>query len=194
MRMSKRDPRVDAYIEKAAPFARPVLNAIRDAAHAAIPEIEETMKWSMPFFEHHGIVCNMAAFKAHCSMRFWNPAAAGREENDRLGRITSVDDLPPRKQLIALIRDAAKLNAEGVKPTRPRRAAKAPLEMPDDFARALEKNRKARAAFESFPPSHRREYIEWITSAKGADTRTRRIAQAVEWIAEGKSRNWKYER
>ncbi len=95
---------------------------------------------------------------------------------------------------MALIRDAAKMNAAGQKPARPKRAAKAPLEMPDDLAGALAESRKAKAAFEAFPPSHKREYIEWITSAKGADTRARRIAQAVEWIAEGKSRNWKYER
>jgi len=194
MRMPARDPRVDAYIDNAAPFAKPILKAIRDAVHGGCPEVEETMKWSMPFFQHNGIICNMAAFKAHCAMRFWNPAAAGREKNDGLARITSVEELPPKKELVTLIRDAAKLNADGVKPSRPKRAAKAPLEMPDDFAGALAKSRKAKAAFEKFPPSHRREYIDWITTARSAETRERRIAQAIEWIAEGKSRNWKYER
>lgn len=192
--MGTRDPRVDAYIDKAAPFARPILQTIRDAVHAANPDVVETMKWSMPFFERNGIICNMAAFKGHCAMRFWNLAAGGRDENDRLSRITSVDELPPKKKLIALLREAAKLNEDGVKPTRPRGAPKPPLETPDDLVKALGKNRKAKAAFNAFAPSHKREYIEWITSAKGAETRARRIAQTIEWVAEGKSRNWKYEK
>ena len=192
--MGKKDPRVDAYIDKAAPFAQPILKTIRDAVHAGCPDVEETIKWSMPFFDHHGIVCHMSAFKAHCTMRFWNPAASARGENDRLARITSLDELPPKKALVSMVREAAKLNEAGVKPARPKRAAKPALDTPDDLTKALAKNKKAKAAFDAFPPSHKREYIEWIVGAKAEETRARRIAQAVEWIGEGKSRNWKYER
>ncbi len=184
--MKNGDPRVDAYIDHAAPFAKPILTTIRDAVHAACPDVQETIKWQMPFFEHEGILCNMAAFKAHCSMRFWH--------GQSFDRITSVDQLPSKKELMAMVRETASANAQGSKPARPKREPKAPLPTPDEFADAVSKNKKAKASFEQMPPSHKREYVEWITSAKGEATRARRIAQAVEWIAEGKSRNWKYEK
>lgn len=200
--MATRDARIDAYIAKSPEFAQPILKHLRDVVHAAVPDVEETMKWSVPHFDYNGTMCNMAAFKAHCAFGFWKGTLVtgntekAREAAGSMGRITSIKDLPPKKELIALVKKAAKLNEEGVKtPTRgSERVPKPELPMPADLAAALGRNKKAKAAFDAFPPSHRREYIEWITGAKGEDTRKRRVAQAIEWMAEGKSRNWKYER
>lgn len=198
--MGTRDPRVDAYIEKSADFARPILKHLRKIVHTACPEVEETMKWSFPHFDYKGeMMCSMASFKGHCAFGFWKGSLVLGEKAagggmGHLGRITSLDDLPPDRTLASYIRKAAKLNDEGVKAIRTRRPAKPELEVPEDLRRALKKNKKALTAFEAFPPSHKREYVEWIVEAKGDDTRKRRLASAVEWIAEGKSRNWKYAR
>jgi len=185
--MGKRDRRVDAYIEKTGDFAKPILAYIREAAHAAIPDVEETMKWSTPFFDYKGTLAMMAAFKEHVRFGFWKGSIIGQ----RFERVTSVKDLPSKKELVALFRKAAELNEQGIKVEK-KKSVKPPLETPDDLAAALKKNRKAVAAFEAFPPSHRREYIAWITEAKAAETRKRRIDQAIEWISEGRQRNWKY--
>ncbi len=190
--MSARDPRVDAYIAKSALFARPILERIREAVHFAVPEVEETMKWSMPFFDYKGPLCNMAAFKQHCSFGFWKAALipdAGQRE-----RITSVEELPSKKELVRIMKEAARLNDAGVKVPRKAVQSAKVVATPDDLASALAKNKKARAAFEGFPPSHRREYIEWIIGAKAEETRQRRLQQTIEWLVEGKSRNWKYEK
>lgn len=187
--MPKHDPRIDAHIEKAAPFAKPILERIRAAMHAAVPDIEETIKWSMPFFEYKGTLATMAAFKAHVRFVFWKATLLGTKGIDR---IESLSDLPAKKELIALIRKAAELNEAGVKVPRAPRAAAKTRELPAELAAALKKNRKAAAKFESFPPSHRAEYIDWIASAKRDETRQRRLEQAMEWIAEGKPQNWKY--
>ena len=199
--MGTRDPRVDAYIAKSAEFARPILTHIREVVHAAAPEIEETMKWSMPFFDYKGTVCNMAAFKEHCSFGFWKAsllfpdAPPSRDAMGQMGRITSIKDLPPKRELTRLVKEAVKLNEDGVKAARRTgRAPKPELETPDDLAAALRRNKAANAAFKGFPPSHRREYIEWIIEARRDETRKKRIEQAVAWIADGKSRHWKYER
>lgn len=198
--MPTRDPRIDAYIAKAAPFAQPILEHFRETVHAAVPDVEETMKWSMPFFEYQGPLANMAAFKAHCAIGFWKgsllfeDSAKQQEAMGHMGRVTSVKDLPPKKELIRIIRDAARLNEQGVKVERIKSAPKAPAKTPADLAAALKKNAKAKTTFDAFPPGHRREYIEWITEAKTEATRKRRLDQAVEWMAEGKSRNWKYEK
>lgn len=199
--MSKRDVRVDAYIAKAAPFAKPILEHIREAVHAACPEIEETIKWGMPFFDHKGPVCHMAAFKAHCALGFWKGSLVlGTGEwregaMGQMGRVTSISDLPPKRELTRLIKAAAALNEAGVAVKR-KAPVKKPLSIPDDLAAALKlkKNAKARATFEALAPGHKREYADWITEAKRDETRARRIAQALEWLAEGKSRNWKYGR
>jgi uncharacterized protein YdeI (YjbR/CyaY-like superfamily) len=198
--MGTRDPRVDAYIEKSAEFARPILKHLRKIVHTACPEVEETMKWSVPHFDYKGeMMCSMASFKGHCAFGFWKASlvlgekAAGGAMG-HLGRITSLDDLPPDRTLASYIRKAAKLNDEGVKAARTPRRAKPELEVPEDLTRALKKNKKALTAFDAFPPSHKREYVEWIVDAKREDTRKRRVASAIEWIAEGKSRNWKYAR
>ncbi|HEX5003700.1 MAG TPA: YdeI/OmpD-associated family protein [Gemmatimonadales bacterium] len=199
--MGRRDPLVDAYIAKAEPFARPILRHVRVLVHKACPEAEETLKWRMPTFMHHGILCSMAAFKGHASFGFWK----GRQvvpDADRhgdsmgsFGRLTEVADLPSARTLTGYIRKAARLNEEGAKsPRRPARKPRPAPRPPADLRRALDGAGKARATWGELSPSHRREYVEWITEAKQASTRARRVSTTVEWLAEGKSRNWKYER
>lgn len=185
----KRDPRVDAYIAKSAGFAKPILEHFREIIHSAVPDVEETMKWSMPAFEYRGPLAQMAAFKAHCVVDFWKRSLLGTE---RWPRIESINDLPPKKELIAVAKKAAKLNEEGVKVERKKPAPKKEMAVPEELAAALKRNAKARTTFDNFPPSHRREYVEWIADAKTEETRQRRTAQAIEWLSEGKPRNWKY--
>lgn len=197
--MGKKDPRVDAYIAAAAPFARPILKALRKTVHAACPEVEEATKWGHPHFMHHGMLCGMAAFKAHCAFGFWKDTlVVGADKAEgamgQLGRITALSDLPAEKTLKGWIVKAMKLNEAGV--PAPRRTAakpKPPPVVPDDLAKALAKNAAARKTFEGFSPSSRREYIEWIVEAKRDETRSQRLATTLAWLAEGKKRNWKYE-
>ena len=195
-----RDPRIDAYIERAAPFARPILAHARALVHQACPQVEETIKWGMPTFVHAGgILCGMAAFKQHASFGFWKHALVVGEGEPRdgmgsYGKMLSLDDFPAKKIVLAHIRKAMKLNEDGVKMPAARKAAsKLPPEMPEDLVAALNKDTAAKATFDAFPPSCRREYIEWIVEAKREETRAKRLAQTVEWLAEGKRRNWKYE-
>ena len=205
-----RDPRIDAYIEGAAPFAQPILSHVRDLVHEACPQVEETVKWGMPTFVHAGgILCGMAAFKQHASFGYWKHAlvvgeggqadtAPGddrpRDGMGSYGKLASLKDLPPKKTLLAHIRKAMKLNEDGVKaPARRKSAPKPPPEAPADLVTALKKNKAAQAAYDAFPPGCKREYVEWIVEAKREETRAKRLAQAVEWMAEGKRRNWKYE-
>jgi uncharacterized protein YdeI (YjbR/CyaY-like superfamily) len=197
--MAISDPRVDAYIQNAAPFARPILAYIRRSVHAGCPEVEETMKWSFPHFVYKGMLCSMASFKAHCSFGFWKGSLLEVPPNgtpmSQFGRITSLDDLPGSKELTRLVRRAASLNDDGVKIARPKRAAPKPApKAPADLQKALKANAAASAAFKALSPSHRREYIDWITEAKTVATRKKRLATTIEWLTEGKSRNWKYER
>ena len=195
-----RDPRIDAYIQRAAPFARPILAHARALVHQACPQVEETIKWGMPTFVHAGgILCGMAAFKQHASFGFWKHALVVGEGEPRdgmgsYGKMLSLDDFPAKKIVLAHIRKAMKLNEDGVKMPAARKAAsKLPPEMPEDLVAALNKDNAAKATFDAFPPSCRREYIEWIVEAKREETRAKRLAQTVEWLAEGKRRNWKYE-
>lgn len=204
--MSTRDPRIDAYIDKAAPFAQPILKHIRRVVHAACPDVQETMKWSFPHFDYKGaMLCSMAAFKAHAVMGFWKAklladrgfpeVAAGVEQAmGHFGRMTSIADLPSEARLTRMIKAAAALNDEGITVKREKSAPKPAVKPPAYFMAAVTKNKKALAAYEAFSPSHRREYVEWVTEAKTEATRDKRLAQAVALLAEGKSRNWKYER
>lgn len=194
------DPRIDAYIHAAPGFARPILERARAIVHEACPQVEETMKWSMPTFMHAGgILCGMAAFKQHATFGFWKHGLVVGEGGERtgmgsFGKMTSVRDLPPKKEIIALVRKAMALNEDGVKAPRARTRAtpRPPAEVPADLGEALRGNTAARETFERFPPGHRREYIEWLEEAKREETRRKRLAQAIEWLAEGKQRNWKY--
>ncbi len=203
------NPKVDAYLAKAQPFAQPILAHLRGLIHKACPDVIEEIKWGRPFFLYRGtILCNLSAFKAHCSFGFWGAEIGKVLYEDKviqdggmgsLGRITSVNDLPPDKQLLSYIRQAAVFIASGQGETwvaAQRRVVKAPkpeIEVPPEFTAALRRDRKATAAYTAFSPSCQREYVEWIASAKRPETRDRRIAQAVEWIAEGKQRHWKYQ-
>lgn len=200
--MKNKSPDVDRYIENAAPFAQPILERLRRAFHSAHPDVQETMKWSFPHFEYKGILGSMAAFKQHVSWGFWK----GRLMADPAGiippvgetsmggaRFSTVKDLPPHEVMVAYVREAIRLNEEGVKPLRAARTKDRPeAEIPPDLAAALKKTAGAKKAFDGFSPSQRREYVEWITEAKQEATRQKRLTQAVEWIAEGKPRNWKY--
>lgn len=197
--MVTRDPRIDAYIKKAAPFARPILTHLRAVVHEACPDVVETLKWSSPSFEHKGILCGMAAFKAHCVFGFWKHSLLfdGVDEKARTamgsyGKLVSLDDLPSKTEMKRLVKKAMKLNEDGVKAPRDKTPKKKPPSMPRELEAALGKNKKARAVFDAFSPSHQREYMEWIGEAKGEDTRQRRLETALEWIAQGKPRNWKY--
>jgi uncharacterized protein YdeI (YjbR/CyaY-like superfamily) len=198
--MGTTDPRVDAYIARSAEFARPILEHMRQVVHAACPDVEETIKWGMPNFMHGGkILAHMAAFKAHCALGFWRREAAGDaakngEAMGQLGRIESLKNLPSRAQLSAMVKKAVALIDSGEKPARAAKPVRKPPPVaPDDLAAALKRHAAARKTFEAFAPTHQREYIEWITEAKRPETREKRLAQTLEWLAEGKSRNWKYE-
>jgi uncharacterized protein YdeI (YjbR/CyaY-like superfamily) len=196
----KRDPRIDAYIAKTAPFARPILERVRERVHAAAPEAEETMKWSAPGFTVDGkILLMMAAFKAHAALNFWrgqeigdgNPKAGAMGQ---FGRLTSADDLPPDAELDALIREGAALARTAPAPRKVKHEPKPPAELHPELAAALKANPKARQVLDSFPPSAQREYLDWVAEAKQDKTRAKRIADAVQWLSEGKRRMWKYEK
>ncbi len=198
--MSQRDERIDSYVAAAAPFAQPILRHLREVMHRAVPDVEETIKWGMPHFCVGGVnVAGMAAFKAHASFGIWRGQELGLGKAGEqggmgsFGRIASLADLPDDAVLLDLMASAAALAKAG-RPKRVRAAPRPPLATPDDLAAALAAQPAAQTVWDGFPPSHRREYIEWITEAKQAATRERRLHQTVEWIAEGKDRNWKYRR
>jgi uncharacterized protein YdeI (YjbR/CyaY-like superfamily) len=187
-----KDPRIDDYIARAAEFAGPILIRVRKLIHTACPEIEETIKWGAPFYTYKGILATTPAFKKHCAVIFWKGKLILGKDRVKYRRLTSLAELPNDKTLLSYIRKAMELNEAGVKTTTRRKTKAREIPVPDDFVAALAKNKKSRATFETFSPSHRREYIEWITQAKRAETRARRIKTAIEWLSAGKSFNWKY--
>jgi hypothetical protein len=200
--VATKNPAFDAYIANAQPFAQPILKKLRTLVHKAVPEVSEELKWSTPHFTYKGMFCGMAAFKAHCIFGFWkhgllpkadlkNGAALGAFRS----KITSIDDLPSDAAIIKLLKAAKKLNDNDVKAPKRKvtRAKDRVVTVPPAFLRAIKANKKAHAAFDGFSYSHRKEYVQWIADAKRDETRDRRIAQAIDWMAEGKSRNWKYE-
>jgi uncharacterized protein YdeI (YjbR/CyaY-like superfamily) len=217
--MGTRDAKVDAYIAKSQPFAQEILTHIREVVHAACPDTVEAMKWSMPFFTYKGaLLCNMAAFKAHAAFGFWlGKQVLGEDAEEgamgQFGKLTSVKDLPSKavltkhvKKAAALVDAGVKMERGGTENSRGTEGAASPgktaarkttvpprVSVPPDLDRALQRHPEAKAAFDAFPPSHRREYAEWIAEAKKPETKERRIQQALEMLAEGKSRNWKYE-
>ncbi len=192
------DKRVDAYIAKSLEFARPILIELRARVHAACPQVVETIKWSMPAFDHRGPLAHMAAFNKHCAFGFWkhelvvgdDPGA--RKGMGSFGCLTSLDELPTKAQFAKQIKLAMKLNEQGIKAEKRSKAAKPSVALHPDFARALSRNKSAKAGLEALAPGQQREYREWIAEAKQDATRERRIEQALEWLAEGKPRNWKY--
>ncbi len=196
------DPRVDAYIAASAQFARPILEHLRAVVHEACPDVEETIKWSFPHFQYKGMLCSMASFKAHCAFGFWKGellvAAAddkGKQAMGQFGRIMSVEDLPAKRTLVSYVKKAMRLNDDGVKaPARAKPAAPRPLTIPDYLTARLEHIPAALEHFRAFSTSKQREYVEWLEEAKTDATRQRRMEQALAWIAEGKARNWKYEK
>jgi len=196
--MGKKNPRVDEYIAKAPAFAKPILVEIRERVHAACPDVEETIKWRQPSFEYKGLMCGMAAFKEHCVFGYWKAplvlgaAAEGANAMGYRDKITSVADLPSKRAFRAHVRKAMELNEAGITLERPVKERKPEIVVPADLAAAVKKNKKAQATFDQFSPSHRREYIEWVTEAKTDATRATRLQQTIEWLAEGKPRNWKY--
>lgn len=201
--MGKKDKRLDAYIEKAQPFAKPILVHLRQLVHKGCPDVEETVKWGMPAFDYKGPLCSMASFKEHAVFGFWKASlmkdAEKMKDNQQnamghAGKIKSLADLPADKILLAWIKEAAKLNDEGIKLPPRKKTEKKDVVVPDYFSKALGKNKKALKVFEDFSPSHKREYLEWITGAKTEETRSRRMNTALEWMADGKGLNWRYER
>jgi uncharacterized protein YdeI (YjbR/CyaY-like superfamily) len=201
--MKEMDPRVDAYIEKAAPFAKPILLRLRKLIFQACPDVKETIKWSFPNYEVHGtVLCNMASFKEHCSFGFWKASLlkdpdrilklADRNSMGHLDRLLSLKDLPSDKILIFYLKEAALLNENKVKVVRKKTVSAKERPVPKSLAAALKKNKKASASFEAFSPSARNEYIEWIDEAKTEATLEKRLATTIEWLEEGKSRHWKY--
>ena len=191
-----REPRIDAYIDRAQPFARPILEKVRERVHAVVPDIEEAMKWSHPTYCKGGkIVLGTAAFKEHASVHFWRGQELGFETKagamGQLGKLTKADDLPPN--LDDLIAKAVELSQAAPAPRKTKHAPKPPPQMHPEFAEALAKAPKAKAALDGFPPSAQRDYLEWIDEAKQDSTRQKRIATAIEWLSEGKRRHWKYQ-
>jgi len=193
--MARKDPRIDAYIASAPPFARPILRRLRTLVHRGCPEVVEDLKWGMPHFDYRGIFCGMAAFKAHCTFGFWNRAMNVGEKKDAMGqfgRITALDDLPPDATIVGYVKEAKRLADAGIR-LGPVRKARQPLPVPPALTAALKKKSGALGRFRAMSPSQQRDYSEWIAEAKTEATRDRRIATAVDWIAQGKSRNWKYQ-
>lgn len=209
--MTQHDPRIDAYISAQADFARPILEHLRELVHEACPNVEETIKWGTPTFVHAGgILCSMAAFKRHASFGFWKHSLVMEDDQSRkgvpgeavprdgmgsYGKLETIDDLPPSTRVLAQIRRAVQLNEAGIKASGARKS-RLPMpghEVPADLAAALSLSAPAKATFDALSPGQKREYIDWITHAKREETRGKRLAQAIEWMAEGKRRNWKYE-
>lgn len=203
--MGKKNQKVDAYIAKSADFAKPILNHIRELVHKACPDVEEVIKWSFPHFDYKGIMFSMAAFKQHCACNFWKAkimkdphkilSTEERTAMGNFGQIKSLKDLPSDKIFIGYIKEAVKLNEDGIAlPPKKIDKDKKELTVPDFFTKALKKNKTAFKNFEEFSYSKKKDYVSWLNEAKSEETRKKRMETAVEWISEGKSRNWKYER
>jgi uncharacterized protein YdeI (YjbR/CyaY-like superfamily) len=193
--MARKDPRVDSYIKRAQPFARPILKHLRTLVHRGCPSCEESIKWQSPFFDYKGPVCFMAAFKEHAVFGFWKGKLLfGSEDKGAMGhfgRITSLNDLPSDKEMVGYIKKAADLNERGVQPKRARRGTQK-VTVPADLKAALTKNSKAKETFENFSYSHKKEYVDWITDAKREETRQKRLKTTIQWLSEGKPQNWRY--
>ncbi len=204
--MPSHNKSIDAYIAKSADFAKPILNHLRELVHSACPDAEEKIKWGMPHFDYKGeMMCGMAAFKQHCAFGFWKASimkdpilretAQSEVAMGHLGKVTSLKDLPSDKKITAWIKEAMALNDNGIKlPPKAKPVQPKEITAPDYFVKAIAKNKSAQKVWNTFPPGKRKDYITWLTEAKTEDTRNKRMQTAIEWIAEGKGRNWKYEK
>ncbi|HRH61137.1 MAG TPA: YdeI/OmpD-associated family protein [Chitinophagaceae bacterium] len=203
--MPAEDSRIDSYIAKSKAFAKPVLTHIRKLIHKACPQVQENIKWGMPYFEYKGNLCWMAAFNEHCALGFWRAAllkndkgilqTGERDAMGHLGRIASLKDLPGDKILMAVIQEAAAINEMNIKPPAKKKTpATKEIEIPAVLTTALQKNKTAQKVFNAFSNSTKKEYADWIAQAKTQATQQKRLQTAIEWMAEGKTRNWKYER
>ena len=201
--MGRKDDRVDSYIAKSADFAKPILNHLRQLVHSGCPDVEETIKWGFPHFVYNGLLCSMASFKHHCAFVLWKASAMsdsrkllskiGKTAMGNFGQLKSVDDLPSDKIITGYIKEAVRLNDEGVKkPSRPKTAEKKSLKVPQYFKKALIKNRRALQTFEGFGYTNKKDYVDWVAEAKTEETRDKRLGSSIEWLSEGKIRNWKY--
>lgn len=201
----KKDRRIDDYISKSENFAKPILSYIRDIVHKACPEVTETMKWGMPHFDYKGMMCGIASFKQHCTFGFWKASLMKdkykvfvKGENSGMGnfgKVKDIQDLPSAKIIIEYIKEAMKLNDDNVAvPKELKENVRKELVIPEYFLKVLKKNEVALKTFMDFSYSHKKEYLEWITEAKKEETREKRIYAAIEWLSEGKGRNWKYEK
>ncbi len=201
--MTNKDPRIDSYIAHAADFAKPILSHLRQLVHQACPQVQETIKWSFPHFDYKGeMMCSMASFKEHCAFGFWkaklmkdpvlSETARSEVAMGHLGKIGAIGDLPPDKKILAWIKEAMDLNDKGIKITKPAPKKLSGIEVPGYFASAIKKNKAAQTVFDTFSASAKKEYINWLEDAKTEATRQKRMEQAIEWIAEGKQRNWRY--
>lgn len=190
------NPSVDEFIERAQPFAKPILTHVRERVHTLVPDVREDIRWRMPaFMRGNSILLIVGAFKAHVAINFWRGDSVVPHETSgalgQLGRLTTLDDLPA--EFDALILAAA--DTANAPPTRRKREASSPpAQIHPHLSAALDGAPAARACFDAFTPAQQRDYVEWIADAKQEQTRARRIAQAIEWIGEGKRRNWQYER
>ncbi len=203
--MTDKNPAFDTYIEKSADFAKPILNHLRSLVHKACPAADEKIKWGFPHFEYkNDMLCHFASFKNHCAFGFWKGSlmkdqwlkenAESENAMGHYGKITSLKDLPADKIIIAHIKEAMRLNDEGIKAPRTKQGKISPVETPEYFLKEIKTNKKSLVNWEKFSNSHKKEYVEWIIEAKRDETRDKRMEQAIEWIAEGKGRNWKYQK
>lgn len=205
--MGKRSPQVDEYIARAADFAKPILEHLRELVHKGCPEVVETIKWGMPSFEYKGPMFGIASFKEHCGFGFWKANLlkdpkhylsprfnAGGEAMGNFGKVKSLKDLPPNRVLLDFIKQAKKLNDDGVKLPARTPVAKKKLVVPAYMTKALQANKRALTTFKAFSPSNKKDYVDWVTEAKTEITREKRLKTALDWMAEGKIRNWKYVR
>lgn len=205
--MSKKDPRVDAYILLSGEFAKPILRHFRALVHKTCKESVETIKWGFPHFMYKGKnMCYMASFKKHCAIGFWKAAlmkqsedllkqAAREEAMGHLGKISNIKDLPKAAILTSLIKEAMRVNELGLKvPTPAKPAKKMAVKVPSYLNAAFTTHSLAAKQFALFSPSQKKEYVSWLEEAKTESTRLKRLEIALTWISEGKDRHWKYKK
>src|SRR5438270_1264994 len=187
MRRVARD--VNDSLANAPEGTRPILVRLRRIFRQASPKLEEAIKWGVPCYLFKGPVGGFAAYKQHVSWGLWKSRALndpegllGRGVSVMAGKITKVSEIPPAAKIIALIEQVIALNEAGIKSPKPPEP-----ELPADFAAAMKKAGKAARHYAAFTPARKWQYVNWVTQAKRAETRAKRIEIAVERIGEGKT-------